>query len=106
MYKGLQVILPSEGKKPLVATCGGIPLKKRANAILNDQPRRIWNDRTELEQRLLADTCEMCESHDRITVHHIRALKDLNQYRGQEKPQWLQIMTTSHRKTLSACWPC
>ena len=105
-YKGLQVVLPREGKKPLVATWGGIPLRKRPTAILNDQPRHVWNGRTELEQRLLADTCEMCGSHDRITVHHIRALKDLNQYGRREKPRWVKIMAARHRKTLIVCWSC
>src|SRR5205823_3413272 len=84
-YKGLQIVVPREGKNPLVATWGGIPLKKRPLAPLHDQPRRVWNSRTELEQRLLADTCELCGSHDRITVHHIRALKDLDQYGRREK---------------------
>ena len=83
-YKVLQVVVPREEKDPLVATWGGIPLKKRPLAILNDQPRPVWNGRTELEQRLLADTCELCGSHDRITVHHIRALKDLDQYGRRE----------------------
>jgi group II intron reverse transcriptase/maturase len=105
-YKGLQVIIPREGKKPLVATWGGIPLKKRPLAMLNDQPRPVWNGRTELEQRLLADTCELCGSHDRITVHHIRALKDLDQYGRREKPRWVKIMAARHRKTLIVCWPC
>jgi group II intron reverse transcriptase/maturase len=105
-YKGLQVVLPREEKKPLVATWGGIPLRKRPTATLNDQPRRVWNGRTELEQRLLADTCEMCGSHDRITVHHIRALKDLNQYGRREKPRWVKIMAARHRKTLIVCWSC
>ena len=105
-YKGLQVVVPREGKNPLVATWGGIPLKKRPLAPLHDQPRRVWNSRTELEQRLLADTCELCGSHDRITVHHIRALKDLDQYGRREKPCWAKIMVARHRKTLIVCWPC
>ncbi len=105
-YKGLQVTIPREGKNPLVATWGGISLKKRPLAILNDQPRPVWNGRTELEQRLLADTCELCGSHDHITVHHIRALKDLDQYGRREKPRWVKIMAARHRKTLIVCWPC
>src|SRR6266567_845243 len=105
-YKGLQVIVPREGKNPLVATWGGIPLKKRPLAPLHDQPRHVWNSRTELEQRLLADTCELCGSHDRITVHHIRALKDLDQYGRRAKPRWAKIMAARRRKTLIVCWPC
>jgi Reverse transcriptase (RNA-dependent DNA polymerase)/Type II intron maturase len=105
-YKGLQVVLPREGKKPLVATWGGLSLKKRPSAKLNDQPRHAWHSRTELEQRLLADRCELCGSRDRITVHHIRALKDLDQYGRREKPQWVKVMAARRRKTLIVCWSC
>src|SRR5438132_2033193 len=53
-YQGLQVTMAREGKKPLVATWGGIPLKWDIKATLDDQPPHIWHDRSELEQRLLA----------------------------------------------------
>jgi hypothetical protein len=48
--------------------------------------------RSELEKRLLADTCEYCGATgdaERIEVHHIRALKDLKTYDGREKPAWV-----------------
>lgn len=48
-----------EGKKPLVAHWGNISLARRMDAILNDQPQRIYTHRTELLERLLADTCEL-----------------------------------------------
>jgi hypothetical protein len=105
-YKGLRVLVPREGKKPLVASWGGIPLKRKPQAILNDQPPTIWPGRTELEKRLVAQTCELCGSHDRITVHHIRALKDLHQDGRREKPSWVKTMATRRRKTLVVCWPC
>jgi hypothetical protein len=41
---------------------------------------------------------------DKIEVHHIRALKDLEKYTGREKPQWGQIMAARRRKTLDL--PC
>jgi group II intron reverse transcriptase/maturase len=85
-YKGLQVMVQREGKNPLVAKWGGIPLKRRLQAILNDQPQPFWPSRSELEKRLLADTCELCGSRDRVEVHHIRALKDLERKGRQEKP--------------------
>ena len=88
-HQGLQVTIAREGKKPLVATWGGIPLKWDIKASLDDQPPPIWHDRSELEQRLLAQVCEHCgATHrtDHLEVHHIRALKDLNKYEGQEKP--------------------
>jgi hypothetical protein len=39
----------------------------------------------------------------KIDVHHIRPLKDLEQYDGREKPQWVQIMAARRRKTLVLC---
>jgi hypothetical protein len=105
-YKGLRIIVPREGKKPLVAVWGGIPLKWDIQANLQDQPPQIWGKRSELEQRLLANQCEYCGSTDHIQVHHIRALKDLDKYPGREKPEWVKIMAARHRKTLVLCRTC
>jgi len=105
-YKGLQVVVPREGKKPLIAKWGGIPLKRKPEAVLNDQPRIILITRSELEKRLLADTCELCGSHEQITVHHVRALKDLEKPGRRTKPNWMKVMSARRRKTLVVCWPC
>jgi AI2M/AI1M-like, HNH endonuclease/Type II intron maturase len=108
-YKGLQVTVPREGKKPLVASWGGISLTWDITATLNDQPQRIWNNRSELEKRLLAQTCEVCGAGRltaKIEVHHIRALKDLTRYEGREKPDWVKIMAARRRKTLVLCRTC
>ena len=109
MYKGLQVTVPREGKKPLVATWGGIPLIWDVNASIEDPTQTRWGSRSELEKRLLAQVCEQCGATrmtDRIEVHHIRALKDLEKYTGREKPQWVQIMAARRRKTLVLCRTC
>jgi group II intron reverse transcriptase/maturase len=109
IYKGLRVMVPREGKKPLVATWGGISLKWDIKANLEDRPQRRWNCRSELEKRLLAQVCEQCgATHltDNIEVHHIRALKDLNAYPGREKPLWVKIMAARRRKTLVLCRTC
>ncbi len=79
---------------------------RKPQAILNDPPPILWAGRSELEKRLLADTCELCGSQDRITVHHRRALKDLHQKGRREKPAWMQVMAARKRKTLVVCWPC
>ncbi len=105
-YKGLQVTVPREGKNPLIAKWGGIPLKRKRHAILNDQPFSFWPSRSELEKRLLADICELCGSQDRVEVHHIRALKDLEQKGRREKPLWAMVMSARKRKTLVVCWSC
>ncbi len=105
--KVLQVTVEREGgKKPLVAQWGGISLARKTKAVLNDQVAPVWGDRSELEKRLLADTCELCGSREHVEVHHIRALKDL-QHKGQgERPRWVQIMAARRRKTLVTCRKC
>ncbi len=110
-YKGLQVVRTREGKKPLIAQWGGISLHWDPKAVLNDQPARAWGGRSELEKRLLANTCELCGATSDIEVHHIRALKDLTTYTGRDKPgrdkpAWVRKMAARRRKTLVLCRTC
>jgi group II intron reverse transcriptase/maturase len=106
-YQGLRILVPREGKEPLVATWGGIPLIWDMKATLEDQPKQLYgNTRSELEKRLLARECEHCGATDHIEVHHIRTLKDLQKYTGREKPMWVQIMAARRRKTLVLCRTC
>jgi group II intron reverse transcriptase/maturase len=104
--KGLEVRVEREGRKPLVAEWGGISLRWRTDAILDDRPPHAWNARTEVLERLLADTCELCGSHDRVQVHHVRHLKNLQRHRGRPVPAWVQKMAARHRKTLVVCHNC
>ena len=98
----------SPDKKPLIAQWGGISLRRKTAAtVLDDQPPKIWsNRRTELVQRLLADTCELCGSQHNVEVHHIRALKDLRAKGRAQPPVWVQRMAARRRKTLIVCRPC
>lgn len=105
-YKGLQITVEREGKKPLVAQWGGIPLERDKRAILADDPQVHWGGRSELVKRLLADTCEYCGSKEQVEVHHIRALKDLERYTGRAKPEWVKRMAARKRKTLVLCRKC
>lgn len=109
-YKVLQVAVPREGKNPLVATWGAIPLKWEVKTPIEDQPQRHqWNNRSELERRLRAQICEHCGATrltETLEVHHLRALKDLDRYEGREKPSWVKIMAARHRKTLVLCRTC
>lgn len=108
-HRGLRVVIPREGKKPLIATWGGISLQWDVKATLNDQPPHQTMGRSELEKRLLAQVCEQCGATsltDPIEVHHIRALKDLEKYPGREKPRWVKIMAARRRKTLILCRTC
>ena len=42
---------------------------------------------------------------DKLEVHHIRALKDLKQYEGREKPQWVKIWPPGVAKRWSSVEP-
>jgi hypothetical protein len=99
-----------EDKKPLIATWGGIPLICDSKASIQDRAHQVpWNSRTELEKRLLAQVCEVCDATsmtDKLEVHHIRALKDLGKYDGREKPEWVKIMAARRRKTLVLSQVC
>lgn len=106
IYKGIQQIVPREGKKPLIATWGGISLKCNRKAVINDNLIMRWASRTELEQRLLAQICEVCGTTKNIEVHHIRAMRDLQQPGRKEKPLWIEMMATRQRKTLVVCHDC
>jgi group II intron reverse transcriptase/maturase len=106
MRKALQVVEKRKDRKPLVATWGGISLTRDDRVTLNDSPPHVWNNTTEILERLMADTCELCGSQENVEVHHIRALKDLNQNKGKQKPEWALFMAARQRKTLVACRNC
>jgi len=95
-----------EGRKPLVAWFGGIPLKRQKNAVLTDRQHTgpVYPHR-QLVTRLLRGRCELCEQTDDIQVHHIRALADLGQP-GQPQPRWAQAMARLRRKSLVVCGNC
>jgi group II intron reverse transcriptase/maturase len=107
--RGLRVTVErGEGRPPLVAQWGGISLARKIRiGSLDDHPRQVWNSgRNEVIQRLLADTCEMCGSHDGVEVHHIRHLSDLNVRGRATRPAWAQTMAARRRKTLVVCRIC
>src|SRR6266699_2825358 len=71
-YKGLQVTVSREGKKPLVAAWGGISLTWDINAPIDDLLKPYQWNKSELEKRLLAQVCEQCgatRATDQIEVH-------------------------------------
>jgi hypothetical protein len=106
--KCLQVVVQrGEDKKPLVARFGGIPLKRKPEAILVDRlPQFVMTNRSELLQRVLADKCELCGSKEKVEVHHIRKLADLQKPGRREKPAWVKQMAARRRKTLVVCRKC
>ena len=104
--KVLMVTQERDGKRPLVAMFGRTDLKWQPGARLDDAPPRGWSRRTELVERLLADTCELCGSQEDVEVHHVRALKDLKRPGQPARPQWVQVMAARRRKTLVVCHDC
>jgi hypothetical protein len=105
--KCLKLMILRAGKKPLVAIFGGISLQRRINTAIKDQviiPRINW--RSEVVDRLLNDTCEVCGAIGAVEVHQIRKMADLKQKGRKEKPLWIQIMAARQRKTLVVCHEC
>lgn len=103
----LEVVVQREGKKPLIARFGAIPLKVNKNGTVKDQKPQIWNERTEIIQRLLADECEICGGSEKIEVHHIKKLADLRKrYRGKKMSGWIKHMASRNRKTMMVCRGC
>jgi len=95
------------GKKPLVAWFGAIPLQRQKKAVLTDRvPVLATTKGNELIRRLVAGRCELCGATNRLEVHHIRKLADLNKPGRTEKPAWVQLMARRRRKTLVVCRPC
>jgi hypothetical protein len=91
--------------KVFTARFGGISLRRKKHARLIDG---AWPTRQgrQLIARLNAGICELCESHDGITVHHAKRLTDLGRYSTKAAPQWVEAMRASRRKTLIVCARC
>jgi len=105
--RGLRVVVERDGKKPLTAEFGGIPLRTRSRvANITDGVVRLGQKRSQLIQRLVADECEMCGSHEGVEIHHIRKLANLTKPGRSEKPLWVQRMAAIRRKTLIVCQTC
>ncbi|MFG2005480.1 group II intron reverse transcriptase/maturase [Spirillospora sp. NPDC048911] len=93
-------------QKPLTARCGGIPLKRQANAVITDRaPGRGPHPRKELITRLLRGRCELCGNGDQVQVHHTARLADLAPP-GPDRPAWDSLMAKRRRKTLVVCTSC
>ena len=97
-----------DSKKPLAAHFGAVPLRWNKWVALDDDVRhsRIWSKRSEVVDRLLAQECELCGATDKIQVHHIRKLSDLEQKGKSDRPEWMKKMAARRRKTLVVCLEC
>jgi hypothetical protein len=107
-YKTLQVEVPtSTGTRTIY--WGAVPLKvvrPGDEPIQDERYQATYNRRTDLVRRLLAESCELCDSQKNIEVHHIRKLADLKKPGRKEKPAWMKRMIALRRKTLVVCKYC
>jgi hypothetical protein len=97
-----------QGRKPLIARFGGIPLKRQKKAVIADRPQVSPITRltgTELIHRLQAKRCEWCGHRAEVQVHQVRKLTDLTKP-GRPRSVWEQLMVNKWRKTLVVCSPC
>lgn len=56
---------------------------------------------TSLIDRLKAEKCELCGARDKLEMHHVRKLKNL-----QGKEEWEKHMIARRRKTMAVCGSC
>ena len=100
-----EAVLRTPSGKEFTARFGGIPLRTVRHARLHDGP---WPARRRrlLIDRLKAGVCELCQSRDGITVHHVRRLVDLNKYSPKKAPDWVTAMRQRRSKTLIVCVDC
>lgn len=106
-YKVLRVVVNrGSEQKPLETHFGGIPLRWNKWVTIGEEVGAIWSHRSELVERLLAQRCELCGATEKIEVHHIRKLADVEQKGRVERPKWMQLMAARRRKTLIVCQNC
>ncbi len=106
-YKVLKVLVERDSNKPLITYFGGVSLRWNKWVKIDDNlASQIWNGRSEVVQRLLAQQCEICGATDNIEVHHIRKLADIKLHRCKEPPEWMIKMSARKRKTLVVCRHC
>lgn len=106
--KCIQVTVERDGKKPLIARFGGFSLERQRVWEIDDQIPVSLNQlgtHTEILQRLLADRCEVCGSTDKIEVHHVKKLSEV-QGSKNERTDWKKYMASRLRKTLVVCKKC
>ncbi|MFN8494502.1 MAG: group II intron reverse transcriptase/maturase [Caldilineaceae bacterium] len=106
-----RVTITREGKPPLIAKCGEVPLKTRKPSYLNDQQTAYavrWGQRSEIVARLLQDKCELCGVQGNIEAHHVNKVANIRQkWCGRpNKPAWVEFIIMRNRKTIMVCRHC
>ena len=102
-----EAVVPRQGREPLVARFGGIPLRRDKNAVPYDHvPDPAQHRHREVVRRLLRSECEVCGRNGEVEAHQIRKLASLSTAGTTAAPGWKQIMAGKRRKTLIVCGPC
>jgi group II intron reverse transcriptase/maturase len=104
--KCFEARIERSGRKSLVARFGGIPLRRQRDAVITDRvlvPGVVRHK--ELVTRLLANRCELCQSTNDVSVHHVRRLADLDR-QSRPQPAWAEHMMKKRRKSLVVCRSC
>jgi group II intron reverse transcriptase/maturase len=104
--KCLKLTIERAGQRPLVAIFGGLSLRRKQTAIKDQVLMPYIRRRSEIVERLLNNTCEVCGSKEHIQMHHVRHLADLNKKGRREKPPWMKIMIARQRKSIPLCKRC
>jgi group II intron reverse transcriptase/maturase len=99
---------PNRLDKPYQAKLGDKPIRTTFSTVIQDEQHQHHLGRTELVRRLLANTCELCGSQDRVEVHHVHRLADVKKRYGksQVRPDWAKFMLARNRKTVVVCHTC
>ena len=108
VYKVLRVTLERPPPKPPLTTYfGGVSLRWNKWVRINEASTiPLWSGRSEVVERLLAQTCALCGAHEQIEVHHIRKLADLAPKGHLPVASWKRRMAARQRKSLVVCRRC
>jgi group II intron reverse transcriptase/maturase len=106
LRKVLQHTVARDNKSPLIAQWGNVSLKWDKQTTIREPAQFPWNERAQLIDRLLADTCELCGSQVNVEVHHINHMKTLRKKGRNAPPQWVLWMAARQRKTIVVCRAC
>jgi Type II intron maturase len=102
-----EAIVPRQGREPLIARFGGIPLRRNRNAVPYDRvPDPGPHRHREVVRRLLRSECEVCGHNGQVEAHQVRKLASLGTAGITATPRWKEIMAGKRRKTLIVCGPC
>jgi group II intron reverse transcriptase/maturase len=107
-----RVTVTRPDKEPLVATFGGMSLKKNPEGMGADgfDASKAWHrpagDRSEVVQHLLYRVCLLCGTRGPVEMHHIRKMADINRPGRRPRERWERVMAARRRRMLPVCERC